>query len=69
MYFGLFSWACYYIRDLLGRSRAGPDRVIAVYQAEIKQCWALKIIFTVAVINLMFLGFELAMNVIRTAIG
>ena len=28
-----------------------------------------KIIFAVAVINLMFLGFELAMNVIRTVIG
>jgi hypothetical protein len=28
-----------------------------------------KIIFTVAIINLMFLAFELAMNVIRTATG
>jgi hypothetical protein len=29
----------------------------------------IKIIFAIAVINLAFLGFELAMNVIRTAIG
>ena len=28
-----------------------------------------KIIFGIAVINLMFLGFEVAMNVIRTAFG
>jgi hypothetical protein len=28
-----------------------------------------KIIFTVAIINLTFLGFEVAMNVIRTAFG
>jgi hypothetical protein len=28
-----------------------------------------KIIFSVAVVNLMFLGFELVMNVIRTVTG
>jgi len=28
-----------------------------------------KIIFAVAIINLMFLGFELVMNVIRTVTG
>jgi hypothetical protein len=38
-------------------------------QAEIKQVLGVKIIFTVAIINLMFLGFEVAMNVIRTALG
>jgi len=38
-------------------------------QAEIKQVLGVKIIFTVAVINLMFLGFEVAMNVIRTALS
>ncbi|HEX2791158.1 MAG TPA: hypothetical protein VHN17_12065 [Steroidobacteraceae bacterium] len=43
--------------------------MIAVYQAEIKALLGVKIIFTIAVINLMFLGFELAMNLIRTAIG
>jgi hypothetical protein len=43
--------------------------VSVVYQAEIKTLLGVKIIFTVAVINLMFLGFELAMNVIRTATG
>jgi hypothetical protein len=43
--------------------------VIIVYQAEIKALLGVKIIFTVAIINLMFLGFELAMNVIRTATG
>jgi hypothetical protein len=43
--------------------------VIAVYQAEIQTVLGVKIIFTVAIINLMFLGFELAMNVIRTALG
>jgi hypothetical protein len=56
-------------RDLLGRSRAGPDRVIAVSQAEIKALQGVKLIFAVAVINLAFLGFELAMNVIRTVTG
>jgi len=29
----------------------------------------IKIIFAIAVINLAFLSFELAMNVIRTALG
>jgi hypothetical protein len=38
-------------------------------QAEIKQVLGVKIIFTVAIINLMFLGFEVTMNVIRTALG
>jgi hypothetical protein len=38
-------------------------------QAEIKQVLGVKIIFTVAIINLMFLGFEVAMNVIRTALS
>jgi hypothetical protein len=38
-------------------------------QAEIKQVLGVKIIFTVAIINLMFLGFEVGMNVIRTAFG
>jgi hypothetical protein len=43
--------------------------VSVVYQAEIKTLLGVKILFTVAIINLMFLGFELAMNVIRTATG
>ena len=55
--------------DLLGRSRAGPDRLIAVTRAEIKAMLGVKIIFGVAVINLTFLGFELVMNVIRTFTG
>jgi hypothetical protein len=38
-------------------------------QAEIKQVLGVKIIFTVAIINLMFLCFEVAMNVIRTALS
>jgi len=38
-------------------------------QAEINKVLGVKIIFAVAVINLMFLGFEVAMNVIRTAFG
>jgi hypothetical protein len=38
-------------------------------QAEIKKVLGVKIIFAVAIINLMFLGFEVAMNVIRTAFG
>jgi hypothetical protein len=38
-------------------------------EAEIKTVLGVKIIFTVAIINLMFLGFEVAMNVIRTALG
>jgi hypothetical protein len=38
-------------------------------QGEIKEMMGVKIIFTVAIINLMFLGFEVAMNVIRTAFG
>jgi hypothetical protein len=42
---------------------------MAVSEAEINTLLGVKIIFGVAVINLMFLGFELAMNVIRTAIG
>jgi hypothetical protein len=36
---------------------------------EIKTLRGVKIIFGVAVINLMVLGSELAMNVIRTAFG
>jgi hypothetical protein len=36
---------------------------------EIKKVLGVKIIFTVAIINLMFLGFEVAMNVLRTAFG
>ena len=55
--------------DLLGRRRAGPGRVIIVHQAEINALLGVKLLFTVAIINLMFLGFELAMNVIRTATG
>jgi hypothetical protein len=43
--------------------------VTAICQSEIKALLGVKIIFTVAIINLMFLGFELAMNVIRTATG
>jgi hypothetical protein len=54
---------------LLGRTRAGPNRVIAVSQAEIKALLGVKIIFGIAVINLMVLGFEMAMNVIRTITG
>jgi hypothetical protein len=54
---------------LLGRTRAGADRVIAVSQAEIKALLDVKIIFGIAVINLTVLGFELAMNVIRTITG
>jgi hypothetical protein len=38
-------------------------------RAEIKKVLGVKIIFAVAIINLMFLGFEVAMNVIRTAFG
>jgi hypothetical protein len=38
-------------------------------ETEIKQVLGVKIIFTVAIINLMFLAFEVAMNVIRTAFG
>ena len=38
-------------------------------QAEIKPVLGVKIIFTVAIINLMVLGFEVGMNVIRTAFG
>jgi hypothetical protein len=54
---------------LLGRTWAGADRVIAVSQAEIKALLGVKIIFGIAVINLTVLGFELAMNVIRTITG
>jgi hypothetical protein len=54
---------------LLGRTRAGPNRVIAASQAEIKALLGVKIIFGIAIINLMVLGFELAMNVIRTITG
>jgi hypothetical protein len=43
--------------------------VIAVHTSGDKQVLGVKIIFTVAIINLMFLGFEVAMNVIRTAFG
>jgi len=43
--------------------------VTGVCQSEIKTLLGVKIIFTVAIINLMFLGFELLMNVIRTAFG
>jgi hypothetical protein len=44
--------------------------VIAVpIKRRIKQVLGVKIIFTVAIINLMFLGFEVAMNVLRTAFG
>jgi hypothetical protein len=38
-------------------------------QAEINIVLGVKIIFTVAVVNLLFLGFEVAMNVLRTAFG
>jgi hypothetical protein len=41
----------------------------AVGQSEIKTLLGVRLIFTVAIINLMFLGFELVMNVIRTAFG
>jgi hypothetical protein len=40
-----------------------------VSQAEIKALLGVKIIFGIAVINLTVLGFELAMNVIRTITG
>jgi hypothetical protein len=43
--------------------------VTAVYQSESKTLLGVKIILTVAIINLTFLGFELLMNVIRTAVG
>ena len=42
---------------------------MAVSEEEINTLLGVKIIFGVAVINLMFLGFELAMNVIRTITG
>ena len=42
---------------------------MAVSRAEIKAMRGVKIIFGIAVINLMFLGFELIMNVIRTVTG
>jgi hypothetical protein len=54
---------------LLGRTRAGADRLIGVSRAEIKALLGVKIIFGIAIINLMVLGFELAMNVIRTITG
>jgi len=38
-------------------------------QAENKPLLGVKIIFGVAIINLGFLGFELVMNLVRTAIG
>jgi hypothetical protein len=38
-------------------------------QAEIEALRGVKILFGVAVINLMVLAFEFAMNVIRTAFG
>jgi hypothetical protein len=47
-------------------SRSGVGRVS---RAEIKAMRGVKIIFGVAIINLMFLAFELAMNVIRTFTG
>jgi hypothetical protein len=43
--------------------------LVAVYRGEIKAMLGVKTIFGVAVINLMFLGFELVMNVIRTVTG
>jgi hypothetical protein len=43
--------------------------VIAVHPSGDQTMLGVKIIFTVAIINLMFLGFEVAMNVIRTAFG
>jgi len=69
VYFGLFFLGVLLHRDLLGRSRAGPDRLIAISRAEIKAMLGVKFIFGVAVVNLMFLGFELVMNVIRTVTG
>jgi hypothetical protein len=41
----------------------------AFHREEINTLRGVKIIFGVAVINLMVLGSELAMNVIRTAFG
>jgi hypothetical protein len=38
-------------------------------QAQNKPLLGVKIIFGVAIVNLGFLGFELIMNVVRTAIG
>jgi hypothetical protein len=43
--------------------------MIAFHTSGDQQVLGVKIIFTVAIINLMFLGFEVAMNVIRTAFG
>jgi hypothetical protein len=43
--------------------------VTAVHTNGDQKVLGVKIIFTVAIINLMFLGFEVAMNVIRTAFG
>ena len=70
---------------VLGRTRARPNRVVDVHDGgcglrtgvagsrvsreEIKTLRGVKIIFGVAVINLVVLGSELAMNVIRTAFG
>jgi hypothetical protein len=42
---------------------------MAMSQAESKPLVGIKIIFGVAIINLAFLGFELIMNEVRTAIG
>ncbi len=42
---------------------------MAMSQAEHKPLLGVKIIFGVAIINLGFLGFELIMNVVRTALG
>jgi hypothetical protein len=49
------------LRTGVAGSRVSPE--------EIKTVWGVKIIFGVAVINLVVLGSELAMNVIRTAFG
>ena len=53
-----------------GRAASGPaSPAQTVYREEIKTLRGVKIIFGVAVVNLVVLGSELAMNVIRTAFG
>ena len=58
--------------DALDRGLCGLRTGVAgsrVSREEIKTLRGVKIIFGVAVINLVVLGSELAMNVIRTAFG
>ena len=54
-----------------GPEASGPASPVLKenHREEIKTLQGVKIIFGVAVINLVVLGSELAMNVIRTAFG